>query len=146
MRFKPPKYPPTALTKSQRRALFEKCSTGVQELIHEDHIPYPTGFFMPPDGDIRREDAIDWLLWALFACNREDARDEWKPELDEYVVRMEALLGRKLEDGRGANVKSLRLTLDPVVIVHRPLIWYSVSIWNSLRYQSGFDVSHRFLC
>ena len=48
-------------------------------------------------------------------------------ELEEYVDRFETLLGRKLEPGRGSAVP-LRLTVDRVNMLHRPLLWYLVSI------------------
>jgi hypothetical protein len=76
---------------------------------------------------MKREDAVDWLLWALFSCEREDALEEWTEELDTYIKMVEEMLGRKLEEGRGEGVRSMRLTFDPVKVAHRPLIWYSVS-------------------
>jgi hypothetical protein len=48
-------------------------------------------------------------------------------ELEEYLAVIEKMLGRKLGDGRGDGVKSIRLTLDMVKTAHRPIIWYAVS-------------------
>lgn len=49
-------------------------------------------------------------------------------ELEEYVDRFETLLGRKLDLGRGDAVP-LRLTIDKVNMLHRPLLWYLVSFY-----------------
>jgi hypothetical protein len=43
-----------------------------------------------------------------------------------YVQCIERLLGRKLEDGLNEKIKCLKVTLDPVVSLHRPLLWYIV--------------------
>jgi hypothetical protein len=67
------------------------------------------------------------VLWAIFSSDREHASLEWQEEIDSYVTSIEKLLGRKLEPGRNGDVKSMRLTLDPVVMLHRPLVWYGVS-------------------
>lgn len=77
--------------------------------------------------DIRREDVVDWLLWGIFSTDRKQlAHEENEDELNGYVTMMENVIGFKLPDGRGKNVRSMRLTLDPVYTVHRPLLWYMV--------------------
>lgn len=40
---------------------------------------------------------------------------------------VERLMGRKLEDGANEEIKCMKVSLDPVVSVHRPFLWYSVS-------------------
>ena len=124
---KPPPHPPPPLTKHQRQHFFEKCSSDLEPIRHSFHLPYPGGWFLPWNAEFQREDATDWLLWSLFACERQDAKDEWKEELDGYIQTIEKILGRKLQTGRGNGVKSLRLTFDRVKVAHRPLIWYMVS-------------------
>ncbi|KAF5320656.1 hypothetical protein D9758_018218 [Tetrapyrgos nigripes] len=52
--------------------------------------------------------------------------EEWEEEIDMYVKRIEGLLGKTLESGRDAKVEVIRLTLDPVKTVHRPLPWYLI--------------------
>jgi hypothetical protein len=115
------------LTKQQRQYFFEKCSNDL-ELIHRlFNSPYSNGWFLPRDQEFQREDAIDWILWSLFACEREHALDEWIEELNGYVQILEKMLGRELRVGRGNGVKSIRLTFDRVKVAHRPLVWYTVS-------------------
>jgi hypothetical protein len=84
---------------------------------------------------MQRENVVDWVLWALFASKREDALDEWREELDEYISSIEGILDRKLENGRNEDVKSMRVTFDPVRMLHRPLIWYMVSLFPGHNFQ-----------
>lgn len=51
-------------------------------------------------------------------------------ELEEYVDKFEVLLGRRLDPGRGSAVP-LRLTIDKVRMLHKPLLWYLVSSYFS---------------
>lgn len=72
---------------------------------------------------------MDWLLWALFSTSREQTNiEEHQEELMGYIESIERLLGTPLEPGRSnAQLRSMRITLDPVKMLHRPLLWYFVS-------------------
>ncbi|KAL3466527.1 hypothetical protein BJX64DRAFT_250229 [Aspergillus heterothallicus] len=70
---------------------------------------------------IHRENFKDWLCWAYF--NKRTWNDNEEDELNEYVREFEKLLGYKLLEGRGSS-KPLRVSLDPVIIYHRPLLYY----------------------
>ncbi|KIK61456.1 hypothetical protein GYMLUDRAFT_73408 [Collybiopsis luxurians FD-317 M1] len=109
-------YNPPLLNRRQREALFTKCS---QQLPDSN---YPYGWFS--SSILKRENVVDWILWALFCCSPKDAHDSWNEEIDNYVKEVERVTGIKLEDGRVALTTSLRLNLDPVRMSHRPLIWY----------------------
>ncbi|TFY74959.1 hypothetical protein EWM64_g9053, partial [Hericium alpestre] len=39
---------------------------------------------------------------------------------------MVKVLGYPLDKGSNPNLQCLRLTLDPVIMVHRPLLWYMI--------------------
>ncbi|KAF8191601.1 hypothetical protein K438DRAFT_1907036 [Mycena galopus ATCC 62051] len=110
---------PPRLTRSQRRDLFERSAAH----ITPDNF---MGWFLPPNSDIKRDNVHEWILWAIFASTPEHASPEWDEELDEYMLIVEKSLGRKLEPGRVPNVKSLRLSFDPIYALHRPLIWYII--------------------
>ena len=60
------------------------------------------------------------MIWALFAS--ETMQPEWEEEVDGYVREAENILGRRLEAGHSEEAKSLRLTFDPVVTLHRPIL------------------------
>lgn len=85
---------------------------------------YPSGWFMTQD--LKRENVVHWTLWALFST--ETWNPEWEDEINGYITEIEDVLGRKLENGFSNEAKSMRLTFDPVVTLHRPLIWYTVSL------------------
>ena len=65
-------------------------------------------------------------------------RPKWKEEIDGYVREVENILGRRLEAGYSEEAKSLRLTFDPVVTLHRPIPWYLVSTSHFIRHR--YDV------
>ncbi len=51
-----------------------------------------------------------------------------KDEMDYYVGILEDKLGRSFQDGRNECVRSMRPALGKVEVVHRPLLWYLVSV------------------
>ncbi|KAJ7491057.1 hypothetical protein FB451DRAFT_1023811 [Mycena latifolia] len=110
---------PPRLSRSRRRELFERCASQITA-------EYPSGWFLPANSEIKRENAREWILWAMFASTPEHASPEWDEEIDEYISVIEKSLGRKLEPGRAPGVQSLRLSFDPIQMLHRPLIWYMI--------------------
>ncbi|KAJ7700819.1 hypothetical protein B0H17DRAFT_1157846 [Mycena rosella] len=110
---------PPRLSRSGRRELFEKCASQITD-------DYPSGWFLPPNSEIKRDNVHEWILWAMFASTPEHASPEWDEEIDEYVSVVEKTLGRKLDPGRAHGVKSLRLSFDPIHMLHRPLVWYTI--------------------
>ncbi|MCJ1461156.1 hypothetical protein MMC28_011538 [Mycoblastus sanguinarius] len=91
---------------------------------------------------IKRENVKEFFCWAFFNKERHGAEDE--EELEEYVGKMEGLLGRSLEPGRG-SAKSLRLTIDRVGMLHRSLTWYlCVSVVDTITYVRLLTQSFRF--
>ena len=76
--------------------------------------------------DIGREDLkifLDWAFWEGRADIKPGGRDA--EEVEEYIAKMEASMPAPFQPGRG-NAKSLRLTLDPIEMECRTLLWYSV--------------------
>ena len=114
------------MSREERRRLFAKCIAAENT---SSNTPYPTGWFLPKNTIPKREDVIDWLFWALFSptTTRSDGLvEEHKEEMNGYIEEIEKLLGTRLDPGTESGVRSLRITLDPVTMLHRPLIWYSV--------------------
>ncbi|KAF2744803.1 hypothetical protein M011DRAFT_407644 [Sporormia fimetaria CBS 119925] len=122
---------PPVLDRQSRRDLFWKCW---------DKIPTPEyyirrWFLDAKVEDVRRENVKDFFRWALL--NKGDTSDDDKgqleqqlpegeeEELEEYVDGVQTLLGRQIDPGRGP-AECLRLTIDRVKMLHRPLIWYMV--------------------
>ena len=114
------------MSREERRRIFAKC-IAAEHTSSITPYPYPTGWFLPKNTIPKRDDVIDWLLWALFSGTRSDGLvEDHKEEIDGYIEEIEKNLGTRLELGTGTGVRSLRITLDPVTMLHRPLIWYSV--------------------
>ncbi|KAH9900781.1 Alpha/Beta hydrolase protein [Cubamyces lactineus] len=117
---KPASHPPLP-TREEREALFEKCFSRVRD----SQKAYGWFFSTAPDG-IKRDNMIEWLLWAIFGTHREGLKDEWAEELQGYLRKMESLFGHEMEDGWDQTVRCMKITLDPVDMIHRPLLWYFI--------------------
>ncbi|KAF8967276.1 hypothetical protein BDZ97DRAFT_1916888 [Flammula alnicola] len=124
----PPRHPPPTLTRVQRQLIFNRCIEAGRHGSSTD-APYPTGWFLPNNTTPKREDVIDWLLWALFSSSREETSiEDYREELDGYLKEIEKIVGKELDEGHssGDRLRSMRITLDPVLMLHRPLIWYMI--------------------
>lgn len=69
---------------------------------------------------------VEWILWALFSANGDGLQAEWEQEIEGYISMIERLLGRELEPGWDDTIRCMKVSLDPVIMLHRPLIWYAV--------------------
>lgn len=108
------------MSRAEREALFHKCA----ESMTSESI---TGWFLRSPGlQIWRDNVIDWLLWALFSVRNRDTNPEWEDELEYYITVMGEYVGYPLIAGSNPEIQCLRLTMDPVPMVHRPFIWYTV--------------------
>ena len=91
--------------------------------------------------ETKRENVKDFYCWAFLNKDAHGLLDD--EELEEYVAKFEKGLGRKLESGRGAAVP-LRLTLDKVKMMHRPLVWYTVgSSFSDIKFSLDLLMSIR---
>lgn len=124
---------PPPLEREDRKELFWKCW---------DRIPNPEyyvskWFLGAKPWEVRRDNVKDFFRWALLnKGDQEEVKEnadeqimmerlEEEDELNEYVDGVQTLLGRRIEPGRGP-AQSLRLTVDKVKMLHRPLVWYLV--------------------
>ncbi|KAG7444645.1 uncharacterized protein BT62DRAFT_951638 [Guyanagaster necrorhizus] len=119
---KPATYAPQLLTKEERKALFTRCFRTVFDISQ---------WFLCSDIlSIKRENVIDWLLWGFFSHDGKNAdeMEQWRSEIDDFISALEvkALAGANFEEGRNKSINCMRLTFDPVVVLHRPLIWYTI--------------------
>lgn len=107
------------VTPQEREALFERCLQNIPDIDK-----YLSLWALGADiRDIKRDNVRDFLLWGFF--DREDAGDDddISDELEGYIIKTEARLGRPLPTGRG-NFKPLRLTFDKIQTQYRSYIWY----------------------
>jgi hypothetical protein len=137
-------HPPPA-SYAERKELFWK----IWGNIPEPEAYLSRWFLGARSAEIKRDNVKDFFRWALLYKGDEKAgneprsgtvegeddgidvdvglssKAEEEKELDEYVDGMQTLLGRPIEPGRGP-AKSLRLTVDEVKMLHRPVLWYLV--------------------
>ncbi|KAF1817174.1 hypothetical protein P152DRAFT_453772 [Eremomyces bilateralis CBS 781.70] len=108
---------PEDMSTANREVLFNRCMDTI-----ENPDQYLRKWFRNGDLDeIKRENVKEFLLWAFWNADKPDGVHE--EELEKYCDGVEKKLGRKLAPGRG-KAKSLRLTLDDVEMLNRPLFWY----------------------
>ena len=115
---KPARHPPLLSFEDRRKAF----NQGIDSVVDGDG--YLSKWFgEAPLSEIRRENVKEFLCWAFLD------KAVWGPaeeeELEGYCDKVEEMLGRKLEPGRGIAAP-LRLTIDPVNMLHRPLLWYLI--------------------
>ena len=119
---------PPVPSRDARRDLFQLC----HETVPDPKLYLSKWFKYAPMSEIKRENVKEFFCWAFL--NREKHGPEDEEELEEYVCKLEGLLGRRLEPGRG-SAKSLRLTVDSVDMLHRSLTWYfCVSVVDTIAY------------
>lgn len=110
---------PPSNPRQKRRELFDACRRTIQ-----DHEPYLSKWFQKgPLSEVKRDNLKDFFCWAFLNKGAQSLLDD--EELDEYVCKFEKGLGRELEAGKGTAVP-LRLTVNEVKMMHRPLLWYLV--------------------
>jgi hypothetical protein len=116
-------HPPT-LSKDERRKLVNRVNANVA-----DPECYIRGWFKGARiEEIGRDDVKTFLAWAFL--NRDWVQGEDEEEIEEYAREMESMLGKDFRPGK-RKAKSLRLTLDPVDMLQRSLLWYLVrSSWT----------------
>lgn len=106
---------PPLRTKDERLRLFEKVRAEVDDF--EDFL---LGWFLRVGHEEIGVKAVrEWIDWALWEGRAGELKEEGTDaEIDEYVQRIEKLLGRPFQDGPGM-AKALRLTLDPIAVEPR---------------------------
>lgn len=116
-----PAWHPELPSAEERRKLFDQCLDSTQ-----DHAAYISRWFLGADvQDIKRENIKEFFRWAFLSLHYHDP--SYDEEVEQYLVDFEDRSGLRFEAGR-SDVKSLRLTSDPVRALHRSLTWYSVGI------------------
>ena len=88
-----------------------------------------------PWSQVRSAEVKQWLYWFIFNArmpSEEDLSIEHRQTLQEAMELLEKRAGGRVVEGSNPSVRSLRLTIDPFAVTHRPLVWYLyVKIVNS---------------
>lgn len=120
---------PPLRTRAERENLFRKCQ---REIL--DPEAFLSGWFRGANPeDIGREELkrfLNWSFWdgrARVAGEKEDDGDANADaaEIEQYIDKMSVMMPQPFLPGAG-KAKSLRLTLDPVEIEARSLLWYAL--------------------
>jgi hypothetical protein len=112
------------------RSLYADCLEQLTDFEEQ----LPLWFFDAPLSTILRGNMKEWLCWAMFYMHIDDIIDGSEEDLflEEMLVMLQNRAGYTFKPGHNRAVKCCRLNLDPVQSVHRPLIFYAVSIQNIL--------------
>jgi hypothetical protein len=76
--------------------------------------------------DIKRENIKEFITWAFLSSDQ--PLPDYEDEVNNYADAVDEMVGTPFEPGRG-QATAVRLTVDDVYMVHRPLAWYLVNIW-----------------
>ncbi|KAF2857239.1 hypothetical protein K470DRAFT_11881 [Piedraia hortae CBS 480.64] len=109
---------PPLNSKLKRKEIFNNIKAELQ-----DPRKFLSGWFRGANvEDIHREDLLDFLDWTFWEgrCGHDDSQ-----ELQAIADEVEELVGCKFKDGRG-SAKGLRLTIDPIEMQPRSLVWYTI--------------------
>lgn len=106
-------------------------------------------FYGAPLEEIRRENIREWITWAMFGLDSPGIEDleDWTQESEQYVQAMEQQFGWNIPSGRTKDLPVMRLTVDPIHVVSRPLLWYIVRHpMSDISYEldnKAYDVHYR---
>jgi hypothetical protein len=78
---------------------------------------------------IKKDNVLIWLSWSCFNLPLEDVRANpvWSTFLDRSLELLEARTGTTLPEGFNRTISTMRLTMDPVNAMGRPLLLYAIS-------------------
>ncbi|KAI0638154.1 hypothetical protein C8Q77DRAFT_414283 [Trametes polyzona] len=87
-----------------------------------------TWFGKVPWSSIRRHEMFSWLYWSMYNSSFpgiDKVSESHRKVLLEVIQMLEYRAGSKIPDGSNPAATPLLLTLDPINVAWRPLIWYA---------------------
>lgn len=131
----PHKHEMVTLNQVDRWKMFEKCIMSVQDL----KVYLSKWFFGADFKSIYRDNLKEFLSWAFFVEDYEatlkrlsktdpEKRRQYISELNLMIFYIEKKFKIHFSPGRNTNIECMRLNLDPISPIHKPLIYYLV-IW-----------------
>ncbi|KAI8647761.1 Alpha/Beta hydrolase protein [Parasitella parasitica] len=120
--------PKKPLDQSERTSLFWNCVHTIPDLSTwaEGWFYYKNDCSHPKFSEIKRENLALWFAWAFWHEHLDIVRQnkEWADEIEWMLITTEEWFHVKFAKGLNANLQCIRLSLDPLEAVHRPLIVY----------------------
>ncbi|TFK43461.1 hypothetical protein BDQ12DRAFT_702584 [Crucibulum laeve] len=111
-----------------------------------------TWFRKVPWSSIKSGNIEKWLYWAMYNANLpppHEIPESHQAAVSDALELLQKRLGWKLESGTNPDVEPMRLTIDKVFILWRPLSYYAlVSAINrglKMMYRRKWSVHHRSL-
>eukprot|EP00743_Colponemidia_sp_Colp-15_P010786 GILK01011928.1.p1 GENE.GILK01011928.1~~GILK01011928.1.p1 ORF type:complete len:508 (-),score=75.85 GILK01011928.1:313-1836(-) len=92
-------------------------------------------FYGAPIETIYRDNVFEWFAWVLYGKHAEQMHGAEAAELLSLINEVEERIGLVFKAGKNMAIKCMRLNLDPVTALHRPLVYYVASL--SLHYVSN---------
>lgn len=110
--------------RSERRELFHKCLDTITDPVRYVSL-WHRGAAIETIG---RENVKEWICWAFLDIDNASPSEE--DELEELTDAVERLFldGFKFRPGKTKGVQTLRFSLDPVNISHKPLLFYVLGV------------------
>jgi pimeloyl-ACP methyl ester carboxylesterase len=126
--------------RGQRRDLFNKCIATITDPVRYVSLWHRGA----PIASIGRENVKEWICWGFL--DRDIGGPDEDEELEEYVDALEKLLpnGMKFKDGKAAGIQTLRFSLDPVNISHKPLLFYVIGVGGADIYAASVMWYHGY--
>lgn len=116
-----------------RLALLERCLDSIENGDYESYI---AGWFKNTSfSEIKRGNVEQWMAWGFFDERLRCLTTPERKELEGYMSLIEQRLGYPISPGFNKKVEGMRLMLDPVVIHHRPLMFYVVIAFLRLSHE-----------
>ncbi|KAL0138174.1 hypothetical protein V8B55DRAFT_1535708 [Mucor lusitanicus] len=116
------------LNLSERTSLFWNCVQTIVDLPSwaEGWFYYRKDHSHPAFKEIKRENLALWFAWAFWHENLDIVRQNkaWADEIEWMLASAESWFNVKFPEGLNPELQCIRLNLDPVEAVHRPLIVY----------------------
>ncbi|KAI9094409.1 hypothetical protein DFS34DRAFT_629324 [Phlyctochytrium arcticum] len=124
-------------TKAQRVELLENCfdaldaaaGVGASQQTRTLAIQKVVSgwFFGAPLDEIHAENLHSWVAWAFLDEDYDTLNEQDQNQVADLSSMIEKRLGAPLKPGRNPNVKCVRICIDPVMVKHRPLVYYVVT-------------------
>ncbi|KAI8339885.1 hypothetical protein BC941DRAFT_236369 [Chlamydoabsidia padenii] len=118
-------------TKEQREQIYMKCFDTVDNVEK-----WSVGWFYhrrdkshPSFNEIYRRNIALWFAWAYWDKHLDEVLgdDEWANQLEWMIDTVEDKYKVRFPAGYNDNIKCIRLSLDPVLSLHRPLLFYLIT-------------------
>jgi len=95
---------------------------------------------------IYADNAREWICWAMYNCELREVPESRKDELEKLFRMAQQFFEIDFRKGYNPKIRSMRLSLDPILSEHRPLLYYlfTTSIFDVITWclmkRLGFSV------